>query len=657
MMARPSLVPRLAQHLLQAVGLWFLACCSGALAASAALEQLSPRVGEVRRVLRSPDGRLCGTLGTDAAGALVQTVEADGRVVVASSRVGVTLDGVDLGVGAILGAAEEGGIDETYPMLGGRSLARNRARTLRIACTHAASGTRFTLEARAYDDGFAWRLVVPGGTGSRRVSGEASSWTLPEGCRVWFAERNSAWKLKSYAGEWIACDVERLATVSKQGPVQCPPLVAELAGRAGYLLVTEAALANYSGMRLRAEPGRRLTADFTEGREGFVVEGPVVTPWRVTLFARTLDALADSDLVANLNPAPDPKLYREIGYIRPGRAVWRWWSLGTGTPEQERAFVEHAHALGFEYTVVDEGWEAWPDAWARVAALAAHARGRGVGVFLWKHYKDLADPADDRRALRTFLDAVARSGAAGVKMDFFNAESKDRVDFQIAALRLAAERRLLVNFHGIQKPTGEARTYPNEITREGVRGLELNKMAEGPLPASHNAALLFTRFAVGHGDYTPLGYSKPGPTTWAHQLATLVQVTSPLQVIGEDPSLLLESADTRPALDVLKAIPASWDETRVLAPSAIGDLALVARRSGEVWFLTALNGRAESRELAPPDLAFLGRGTYAGVLLTSPAQRTFERRELATVTAATKLPLRLGAGDGFVLWLRPRGQP
>lgn len=600
--------------------------------------------------LTSPDGLLRGTVSADASGALIYTVQREGRVIIAPSRIGVTCDGSDLGVKVTLGEPRLGQVDETFPVLGGKRVGTNRARTLSLPVT-PARGPAFTLEARAYDGGFAWRLVVPG-AGPHRITGEASSWQLPAGARVWFAERNNDWKLKSYAGEWTACDVDQLPTISSQGPVQGPPLVAELAG-GGYALLTEAALYNYSGLRLRAVGNRTLRADFTEGEKGFVVDGPVITPWRVTLMVPSLDALVNSDVIAGLNPAPDPRFFADISYIKPGRCVWRFLTQHTGTPAEETQYVDFAAELGFEYSLVDEGWEKWPNPWADVAKLAAYGRAHRVGIFIWKNSKDLFDPSGDRTALRDFLDHAHAAGVAGVKIDYLNGETKALVDYEVAALTLAAERRLMVDFHGIFKPTGEARTYPNEISREGIRGLELNNMKEGPVTARHNAALPFTRFVVGHGDYTPLGYSIPGATSWAHQLATVIAFTSPLQVLGESGDMLLHTPATRLALDVLKAIPSVWDETRVLAPSAIGELALLARRSGTSWFVAALNGRKEPTALSALDLSFLGAATYHAVLLTSPSPRAFVRREIAHVDRTTTLPLTLAVGDGAVIWFQP----
>ncbi len=615
----------------------------------AALFAIGPAHGGVR--LESPDGRIRTEFSRTDSGNLEYTVVIDGHLAVESSRIGISVNGKDLGVGVELGAPEFRDINETYQRRGVKSRGINHARTLRLEISHPQSGQKYRLEACAYDDGIAWRLIVPG-DGARRVDGESSEWRLPADSRVWFAERNSAWKLKTYAGEWMSADVGALPTVSAQGPVQGPPLVVELPAQRAYAILTEAALTDYSGMRLRAIGDRRLRVDFTEGNAGFPVTGEIVTPWRVTLLARNLDGLINSDLIENLNPAPDATLFSDTSYIRPGRSVWRWWSVGTGTPAEERQFIDYAAELGFEFSMVDDGWANWPEAWREIRNLAAYGRTKGIGVVIWSDVKDLRNPAENWKSLRDFLDRARDAGVAAVKLDFINSESRESIDFQRAALRLTAERRLMVNFHGIQKPTGEPRTFPNEISREGIRGLELNKiMTETVIPAAHNAALPFTRLAIGHGDYTPLGYSRPGHTTWAHQLATVVQFTSPMQVIGEHPEMLLHDPATRPALDVLKAIPSCWDETRVLQPSKIGTLSIIARRAGADWFLSALSGE-QPANLEALDLSFLGSGSYCLVSITSPKPHVLSRQEFPSANRETLLPLKIGTADGAVLWFR-----
>jgi alpha-glucosidase len=603
--------------------------------------------------VHSPDGAIVATFRADASGQLVYTVQWRGQTVIPSSPIGVALTGITLGLKVDMGKAIRGTIDETYAMMGGKSMARNHANTITIPLQQD-SVQGLTVEARAYDDGFAWRLML-NAPGTHHVVQETSEWTLPAQSKVWFAERNNAWKLKSYAGEYISTNVDDLPTVSSQGPIQTAPLVLELHS-GGYMLLSEAELNNYSGMRLLALPGRKLQVNFAEGDTGFDVSGPLVTPWRVTLLAANLNDLVNSDLIANLNPAPDPKLFANTSYIRPGRAVWRYWSRNTGTELQEQQYVDYAAELGFEYSLVDDGWKLWPDAWASMHSLCAYAAAKNIGIFAWQDYQYIADPENDFQQLREFLDKSKAAGLAGVKIDFFNAESKDRVEFQRRALVLAAQRRLMVDFHGIQKPTGESRTFPNAITREAVRGIELNKMPEGPITPSHNAALPFTRFVVGPADYTPLSYTWPGATTWSQQLATLIAFTSPFQTIVEDPEILMHDAALHDAFDVTKAIPTTWDETRVLEPSAIGKLVVIARRKGKDWFLAVINSEEKPVTVDRPDLSFLGDHTYEAVVLTSPERRSFARRTIQDFTAATPLTsdthgrLPLSAGDGLVAW-------
>jgi len=606
-------------------------------------------------VLRSPGSVLEAHVGASPTGRLQYWVIriADRVVLIEPSPLGVTVDGVDLGDIVKCGPPDLGVRDETYPTRGWHTLARDRATTLALPITHVTTGTSWSLEARLFDDGFAYRYVVPASDGPRVVSGEASSWTLPANSRVWLAERNNDWKLMSYAGWWIAADVDALPTISSQGPVQAPPLVVELAS-GGYLAISEAALTEYSGMRLRAIGNRTVRADFTEGDAGFSLDGAITSPWRVTLATTDLNALVNSDIWTNLNPPPDPDLYPDLSWIRTGPVTWRWWSSGTGNPDQEQEFIDCASRLGWKFTLVDDGWERWPDKWRQVSDLVEYGRSRSVSVLVWKDYNDgICDPAGGYSALASFLDGCVASGVAGVKIDFMNAESLDRIRFEQAALRMTASRRLLLLFHGCQKPTGESRTYPHEVTREGIRGLELNKMSEGPIPPWHNAALPFTRYLTGHADYTPVGFSNPGPTTWGHQIATSILFTSPMNVIAEHPGFLLDNPAAAPALDLLKSLPTTWDETIVLPVSRIGRLAAMARRRGNAWYIAALTGDEAAPDLAL-SLSFLPANVpFAGYVIASgPEGTSLERREVEGLISEDTLSVNLACADGIVAVLK-----
>lgn len=604
--------------------------------------------------LKSPDGHLEAVVSIDAAGQLRFALNRDGQAIVKPSPLGITVDGAELGRGATLGRAERQAIHEIYPVTGGHASATNDCNALTLPLTHMASRAAYSLELRIFNDGAAYRYCVPG-AGERRVTGEASSWELPAGSDVWTSERPNAWKLKSYAGYWIKTPLAGLEKATKD-PVQGPPLVIVLPGGQGYAVLTEAALDNYSGLRLRALGGGRLAADFTEGPAGFAVAGEVVTPWRVTMVSRDLDGLVRSDILTNLNPPPDPALFTDRSWIKPGRAVWSWMAEAPKSPENfeiQKHYVDLAAGLGFEYTLVDEGWPKLADPWGKLAELSALGRAKGVGVLIWVRYEEIARPDEHYRVLREYLDKVRAAGVAGLKIDFINGESKAAIDFEMAALTEAARRHLLVVFHGCQKPTGEPRRFPNELSREAVRGMELNFMKEGPLTPRHDAALPFTRYLAGHGDYTPviLRPERMGQTTWAHQIAMAVALTSPLLVFAEKPELM----SVNPGFDVMKSIPATWDETRALAGSAIGELALLARRKGEAWFVAAVGGEGAQKVKLP--LSFASGQAYRAIILTDKPERPDAlARQERTVHPGDTLELSLSAGGGAVIRLEPAGE-
>jgi alpha-glucosidase len=233
-------------------------------------------------------------------------------------------------------------------------------------------------------------------------------------------------------------------------------------------------------------------------------------------------------------------------------------------------------------------------------------------------------------------------------LDFMDSESKAVIDFYTAVLEEAAEYELMVDFHGANKPTGESRPYPNEMTREGIRGLEYNKWSA--LPAAHYATLPFTRLLAGHGDFTPCTFNPEmlKGTTFALQLATAICYTSPLMFYADEPERYLRT----PAVDVIKAIPSVWDETIVLPGSELGRLAAIARRRGPVWFVGLINGGAARRyEL---DLDFLGEGRFQSVQLgDNPTRADDLIRSTSVVSASTSLAVAMNAGGGSVVMLRP----
>jgi hypothetical protein len=176
-------------------------------------------------------------------------------------------------------------------------------------------------------------------------------------------------------------------------------------------------------------------------------------------------------------------------------------------------------------------------------------------------------------------------------------------------------------------------------------------MPEGPLPPSHNAALPFTRFAVGPADYTPVNLQWPGATTWTHQLGAAILLSSPWLVIAEDPEFLLKNSDAAPALDVFKELPTSWDETIVLNGSRIGGLAGMARRKGSVWFVAIINGSSTTSALLPFP-AKISLKDFEGIVISSPEKRSFTATRYSDATVWDQSQ-KLHTGDGLVVVLKP----
>ncbi|NLZ05878.1 MAG: glycoside hydrolase family 97 protein [Phycisphaerae bacterium] len=603
-----------------------------------------PTAGDAEPVtIASPDGAIRVEVLVNDEGRLcywVQRVKGSDTVILNPSALGITVDGVDLGQGAALGECRRTMIDERYPCRGVHSEAVNRCHVAQIDVTHAESKMSYVIEMRVFDDGLAYRYVVPG-VGQRTISGEVSVWNLPRDCQVWY-QTNVA----NYEG-FYAKSLSTRIKVDEQ--IGFPVTIQYADGTYG--AITEAGLLAFSGLTVRAARPSRLKGVFEDDAK-WQETGEIRTPWRVTMTGPDLNALVNSDIVANLCPAPDANLFPDglaCAWIKPGRSLWNWWSDSSVEFRYQKEWVDKAAEMGFEYYLVDAGWEkSWQlptkDMWACLKELCDYAKGKGVGINVWKHWGGL-ETVGDRE---DFLRRCAQAGAVGVKIDFMDSESRSRIDFYTYTLATAARNKLMVNYHGANKPTGESRTFPNEMTREGIRGLEYNKWSE--LPATHYATLPFTRYLAGHGDFTPCTFNpdKLKGTTAALQLASTVVFTSPLMHWADHWKFYLDSN----VLEVIKAMPSTWDQTIVLPGSEIGQVAAFARRSGASWFVGIINGgKAQTHAL---DLSFLADGAYDAVLVRDvegkPAEMSVER---ANVTKGQKLDVQTQDDGGFVAWLVP----
>lgn len=614
-------------------------------------------MAQAQVAVTSPDGKVKVDVSRHNDGRLMYAVQFQGNKVLLPSPIGVIVDGVDCGADIGLGKEKTEPFKVEFPWQGNHTevkLSGNAA----VIPIRGKAGKNWRLEVKCFDDGVAYRCIIPG-AGSRKVTGEATAWNLPEGTFAWCNPETG-----TYEGIHLKHAIHEIpADKFKKGIAM--PTTLELPD-GGFALITEAAVTGYSGMTLERTGTWQLKSAFLDDEKGWAMSGEIKTPWRVLLLAADLNSLVNNDIVPALCPPPDAKLFPDAirtEWIKPGRCLWQWWAYddaGTHWSKQKQ-FVDKAAELKCQYYLVDEGWQHTRQEWAsegksvwdRMKELCDYAAGKGVGIWVWQGWKfherrqwpGLETPAKREE----FFRRCAEVGIKGAKIDFMEAESQEMLAFYEDCRRVAAKHKVMVNFHGANKPAGERRTWPNEMTREGVRGLEYNKWST--LPPSHYATLPFTRFVVGAGDFTPTTFQEKmlKGTTFAQQLAGSIVYISPILCWADKPEMYLES----PAVEVIRSVPPVWDETVVLPDSKIGDLAAFARRSGKQWFVGVLNG-GKAREITL-DFSFLGNGAFTadfyGDVEGKPAQ--FDVQKQVKVDASTKKTVRLNDGGGFVAWIRP----
>jgi len=378
--------------------------------------------------LASPDGNLM--IRVSAGVHLNCEVIYKGTVVVANSRMGITIDNVDAGEKATVVAEERYEEKSVNRWVGIHDTIVNHYNRLKITLKHPVFKT-FYLNLRAFDDGVAFSFTVPG-TGERTVQGESTCFKLAEGSTVWYHDFHM-----HYEGEHVKKDIADV----KAGEWMAPPVTVKLKDGLGYLSFNEAAIRNYSGMGFQADGKCGMQIRLAHEQPASypfvlrygedeakrlsqppVIEGDIVTPWRTVAVVPNLNALVNTDILFNLSPEPDKKYFPEgrfADWLKPGRAVWGYLFQVPRTLEGMKLLSKQASEMGFEYHVVEGHWARWTV--EQQKELIDYSRKLGVKVLVWKHSKDLWDPAK-RLA---FFDHIKSIGAAGAKIDFFDHEAKE----------------------------------------------------------------------------------------------------------------------------------------------------------------------------------------------------------------------------------------
>ena len=639
------------------------------LAALAALSVTPALAASLPATLKSPDGRISVTLTHQ--GALNYAIERKGESIINQSALRVRLAEGEISYGAV-GEVSTRSVNETRQLVATKAAqARDHFNEITVVMKpNSGTPREFRWIFRAYDDGVAFRYVVPADAGLKTLSvrNEETEFGFAAdfGCHGFNVARYDS----SHEGEF---DPVQSSLLREHGFYDLP-LVCRT-GRNAFA-ITESNLVDYGGLYLRGRGDGKLGVqprlsprldDRTLVARAEIGANGAGSPWRVIMLGDSLGKLIESHLIGNLNP--DPSF--DTSWIRAGKTAWDWWSGpylpppdkgGTDMPTIKK-YIDFAGRSGFEYMMIDEGWclrsgvggsapadaditRAKPE--IDMPALVAYGARKKVGLWLWVQWSLLDRQMDEA------LAQYASWGIKGIKVDFMDRNDQQMVDYFHRLMRKAAEHKLMVDMHGAYPPVGLNRTWPNYMTQEGIMGAEYNKWSRR-VTARHNVSLAYTRMLLGPVDYTPGGFRNSTPekfevvnsppqvmTTRGHGLGMFVVYESPFQMVADSPDIYLNA----PGYDFVKLVPAAWDETRFLGGD-IDSHVVVARRKGKDWYVGVM-GTEQPRDVNVP-LSFLGDGRFKARIWADGDSPTTLNISERIVGAADSITLRLAPSGGAAI--------
>lgn len=566
-------------------------------------------------------------------------------MLIAPSGLGLVVDGTELGTDTkFTDNPSVKKIKEDYTIYGSHRTAHNEANEITIPL--ASGRKKFKLILRAYNDGVAVRYTLP--RDAKYINADSTSWNFSgKVAQVAWSEFNPGYEGLSH--------VTSLQSVPEAKPIM-GPLTFNVNGY--FASISEADCEDFSDMSfMRNENSFKATfpfaptgweiqsrADTAQGALNGTYEGQKVSPWRTTIIAKNLTELVNSDLLTNLCPAP--KKGSDFSWVMPGRCLWQWWSVGAPKLADQKNWYDAAAKLKWEYYLVDDGWRNWRDAgkdqWQLLGDVINYGKSIGVKTIVWVDSKEMRSAT----ARYSYLKRIKDLGASGIKIDFIPPATAAIMQWYIGTMQDCAALKLILNFHGCVKPTGLTRTFPMNITREAIRGNEYHmNRYKRVAPLEQDVSLPFTRLMAGAADVTPVMLDPEQLVsqkfTWTHEFAQAIVFLSPITHFADNYKFYLAS----PMFDLFQDIPTTWDETRVLSCTKMGETVAFARRKGNTWWVGVMNG-ANASEIKLP-LNFLQHPTK-GTLVYDTLNNASVNREEQTVNPKDTLTLKLAPGGGFV---------
>ncbi len=572
--------------------------------------------------------------------------------------------------------------EEIYELVVGRAKTiRHPYRELMIPLQEINTPFRkINLLIRAFNEGLAFRYEFP----------EQQNWSSYS-----LTDENSSFKFTgnpkvltlflpgfttSHEGEYSSL----LLSEVKEDTLMDMPALFEFPDQT-YVAITEAALVDYAGMYLSKRNGvltSKLSPLPSQPEVKVKATLPHRSPWRVIMISDRVGSFIESNILTSLN---EPSKIKDVSWIKPGKTTFPWWN-GSIIPdtnfapgnnfENNQYYIDFCARNGLEYHSVVEscghewytndggGYQPGPNADVTkpvpgidMQQICDYAKNKGVAIRVWVHWKALYPKLD------TAFAVFEKWGLTGMMVDFMDRDDQEMTRIKEEILIKAAKHKLHIQFHGVEKPTGLSRTWPNEFTREGTLNYEVNKWDKRITP-DHDLNIVFTRMIAGPTDYHLGGfravpdslfkvqYTRPLMLgTRCHMLAMYVVLESYLGMVCDYPS----AYEGQPGFEFIKEVPTTWDETKV--PDAkLGEYIIVARKKDNAWFVGAITN-SKAKQIAIP-LSFLNEGEYVADIYTDAEDTRKHPDHLVkysrSVNKTDTLSIKLAAGGGAVLHIRKK---
>ncbi|WP_232454938.1 glycoside hydrolase family 97 protein [Gilvibacter sp. SZ-19] len=694
-----------------------------------AIVSISCSETELQSSVSSPDGNLVVNTGLNAAGTPVYAVTFKGKTIVDTSAVGFEFKDMEyLGRNMTLTGASSSTMDETWEMpWGEQRLVQNTYNELKLDYSEQGDAARkFSIVIRVYDDGLGFRFEFPEQEHMKEVllldentefalTGDHKVWWLPGDWDI-YEQLYTNSKFSEIDAISMRDHPALVATYIPENAVNTPVTMKTDSGL--YLSFHEADLTNYSGMTLKVDTQTyKMTSELVGserlgGKAKLTV--PFNTPWRTLQVGESAGDLIESNLIVNLN---EPNEIGDVSYFTPMKYVGIWWEMHIGkstwdmegsqdmntyiegaknssrhgaTTENAMRYIDFAAANGIKGLLV-EGWNTGWDQWINTTdregvfdfmtpypdydfdAVMAYAKEKGVEVIM--HHETSAAPRTYEKQMEVAYNFMKENGMNSVKTGYVGKiipegeyhHGQWMVNHYHKVLTEAAKKKIAINAHEPIKATGKRRTYPNAISREGLRGQEFNAWSpDGGNPPSHLPTVAFTRMLSGPIDFTPGVFnikfdeyktSNQVNTTLAQQLALYVVIYSPIQMVADLPEHYMVNGEIHPAFQFIRDVAVDWEQSIVL-DGEVGDFVVIARqeKGSENWFVGGITGETVRAQEVSFD--FLPEGkTYTATIYKdgegahwndNPTAYAIETME---VTKDTKVTIAMAAGGGFAISL------